>query len=143
MLTCHVTILKFAEDLWEEIKMNIQEFKIQNSGKVDQEVSQWLMAIDFMIPKVDSFIKYELPEHMDPIPSWMISLMREVKQLLQIWVEDANVSQYACKPTPGEWSEWSGKGFVFLTWYNVVFSKKSLIFFWNRSNLGLFHDNST
>ena len=87
------------------------------------------MIIDYMIPKVDSFIKYELPEHMDPIPSWMISLMREVKQLLQIWVEDANVSQYACKPTPGEWSEWSGKGLVVFTWYRVKTQNKGRLHF--------------
>ena len=120
MLTCHVTLLKFVEDLWEEVKTNIQEFKLQHSGQVDPEVSQWLMAIDYMIPKVDAFIKYELPDHMDPIPSWMIALMREVKQLFQIWIEDANVSQYACKPTPGEWSEWSGKGYDFFYSYHCI-----------------------
>ena len=114
MLTCHVTILKFVEDLWEEIKMNIQEFKIENSGEIDQEVSEWLMAIDYMIPMADNFIKYELPKHMEPIPSWMISLIREVKQLLQVWMEDVNISQFACQPTPGVWSEWSGIEFVIL-----------------------------
>ena len=32
----------------------------------------------------------------------------KANQLFVVYVDDLNITQYACKPTPGEWNEWSG-----------------------------------
>ena len=108
LLTCHVTALEFVRELWSEIKQNIESFKRQHMNHVDDEMREWLAALDYVMPMADGFIENELEKMMTPVASWIVSLIREVNQLFVVFIEDANVLQYACKPTPGEWSEWSG-----------------------------------
>merc|ERR1711935_479162 len=57
---------------------------------------------DYMMPMADGFIENELEKMMTPVASWIVSLIREVNQLFVVFIEDANVLQYACKPTPAE-----------------------------------------
>lgn len=108
MLTCHVTALEFIRQLWGEIKANIDNFKLKHMDYADDEMREWLAALDYVMPMADGFIQNELEHMMTPVASWIISLFREINQLLVVFIEDANFCQYACKPTPGEWSEWSG-----------------------------------
>ena len=78
MLTCHETALTFVQNLWSEIKVNIEAFKRRNR-EVDDEVREWLQALEYVMPMADDFIQNQLPHFMEPVASWIVSLIREVR----------------------------------------------------------------
>ena len=78
MLTCHETALTFVQNLWSEIKANIEAFKRQNRD-VDEELKEWLQALDYVMPMADDFVQNQLPHFMEPVSSWIISLIREAR----------------------------------------------------------------